>query len=473
MSDRKPLGRLSFLGAARGVTGSSYLLEISGRRILIDCGFYQERKFRGRNWDPFPIPPASVDAVLLTHAHLDHCGLLPKLVRDGFKGPIYCTAPTADIAKVIMLDSAKIQEEDVAYKARRHAKEGRDSPRRLVPVYKIEDAEACLKLLKPIEFDAPLQLGNGVEAIYSVAGHILGSAMITVTADIDGTRRSVLFSGDVGRWDSPLVKNPTTGLEADYVICESTYGNREHEDAKSIPGKLADIINETNAAGGNIVIPSFAVERTQEVLYRLSNLLNEDRIPLLPTYLDSPMAIKVTEIFRKHSHLFDADAAEMLRAGNHPCDFPGLIMSRTATESKGINNLKNPTIIIAGSGMCTGGRIKHHLVRDIGSAENTILFVGYQAMGTLGRHILEGADEVRVLGKPRKVEARVEKINGFSGHGDRNELLRWLTSLSKAPKHVYLTHGEPDASESFAGLIGESLEWGVTIPDYLDEVTLG
>ena len=472
MSEQPSFAKLKFLGAARSVTGSSYLLEICELRILVDCGFYQEREFKSRNWEPFPIPPGSVDVVLLTHAHLDHCGLLPKLTRDGFKGPIYCTAPTADIAKIVMLDSAKIQEEDVSYKARRHAKEGRKSPRPLVPVYKIEDAEACLVQLKQIAFDETLQLGNGVEAVFNVAGHILGSAMITVSADIGGKRRSILFSGDVGRWDSPLVKNPTTGLAADYVVCESTYGNREHEDAESIPGKLEAIIKQTRAAGGNILIPSFAVERTQEVLYRLSNLLNADRIPLLPTYLDSPMAIRVTEVFQRHSELFDADARELLREGRHPCDFPGLKMSRTVAESKAINNIKGTAIIIAGSGMCTGGRIKHHLVRDISDEENTVLFVGYQARGTLGRHILEGNDEVRILGVPRKVKARVEKINGFSGHGDRNELLRWLSSLTKQPRHVYLTHGEPRASESFAGLIRESINWDVSIPDYLDEVGL-
>ena len=472
MSGRKAFATLKFLGAARSVTGSCYLLEVSDRRIMVDCGYYQERDFKHRNWDPLPESPASIDAVLLTHAHLDHCGLLPKLVRDGFKGHIYCTGPSADIAKVIMRDSAKIQEEDAKYKARRHAKEGRKSPYPPVPVYKMEDAEAVEPLLRTIDFGQTVDLGNGVEAEFHIAGHILGSAMITVSTEVKGERRSVLFSGDVGRFGSPLVKDPTLGLEADYVICESTYGNREHEDAESIPGKLEKIINETVASGGNIIIPSFAVERTQEVLYRLSLLLREGRIPQLPTYVDSPMAIKVTEIFQKHTELFDADAAELLREGKHPCDFPGLQMSRTAQESKAINNLRDSAIIIAGSGMCTGGRIKHHLVRDISDPEHTVLFVGYQAVATLGRQILEGADEVRILGMPRPVAARIEKINGFSGHGDRNELLKWLKSLKREPKHVFLTHGEPRASEPFSELIGESLGWDRSIPDYLDEVEL-
>jgi len=463
---------LKFLGAAQNVTGSSHLLEVDGLRLMVDCGFYQERQYKARNWEPFPQAPSSVDAVLLTHAHLDHCGLLPKFVREGFRGPIYCTEATADITRIVLKDSARIQEEDVAYKRKRHAREGRTGPHPLVPLYTQEDAEACFGAFHPVRFDQPVSVGKGVEAIFRVAGHILGSSTITVTATDGAETRSILFSGDVGRWDSPILKDPVQVEEADHVVCESTYGNRVHEDVETVPGKLENIIKETCKAGGNIVIPSFAVERTQEVLYRLGGLLSEKRIPALPVFVDSPMAIRVTEVFRNHTELFDAGASDRIREGNHPCDFPGLTMSRSVDESKAINEVKTPVIVIAGSGMCTGGRVKHHLVQNIDRPESTILFVGYQAHGTLGRIIIEGTKEVRIFGQERRVRARIAKINGFSGHADRNELLRWLSGLKTAPRQVFLTHGEPKSSQSFAELIRKEKGWRVSVPEYLDQQSL-
>lgn len=464
--------RLQFLGAAGNVTGSSYLLEAGGKRLLIDCGLYQERDFRNRNWDPFPVDPASVDAVLLTHAHADHSGLLPKLVRDGFRGPIYCTAPTADITGIILRDSAKIQEEDIRQKAKRHEREGRTGAFPLEPFYTIEDAERAIRFLEVVREGPPLVLGDGVEVTFHVAGHILGSAMIQVRVKAGTESRTILFSGDIGRWGTPILKDPTCFEQADYVICESTYGNRLHESAESVPAKLERVINETRARGGNIIIPAFAVERTQEILYQLSGLLDAKRIPRLPTFVDSPMAMRVTEVFQRHRECFDAEMMELLRQGRHPCDFPGLTMTRTADESKSINRMQGSVIVMAGSGMCEGGRIKHHLINNISRAESTILFVGYQAVGTLGRVILERPAEVRILGQTYPVAARIAKINGFSGHADRDELLRWLGALKSPPRRLFLTHGEASVRDEFAQTVRGRFDWNVSTPGYLDAVDL-
>lgn len=463
---------LTFLGAARNVTGSSYLLDCNGTRIVVDCGLYQERDLRNRNWDPFPVRPDSVDAVLLTHAHLDHCGLLPKFVREGFQGSIYATPATADIAGIVMLDSAKIQEEDAAYKRKRHEREGRQGPYPEVPLYTIAEAEQAVARLSPLEYDQALPLSDDVTATFHDAGHILGSAMIRIVFGNQGAEKSIVFSGDVGRWNTPILRDPTCFDSAQYMVTESTYGNRVHKDNHGIPDALADVINATSKAGGNVVIPSFAVERAQELLYHLSGLLAQKRIPRLPVFVDSPMAIRVTDVFKRHEELFDEETLERLRQGKHPCDFPGLVVTRTADQSKAINKLKEPAVIIAGSGMCTGGRIKHHLVNNISRPESTILFVGYQAVGTLGRHILEGADEVRIHGEKHPVAARVAKINGFSAHADRDELIKWLTSLEQPPSRVFVTHGEPESAEAFARTVQESTGWAAHVAEYKQTVEL-
>ena len=464
--------KLTFQGAAQNVTGSRYLLETGGCRILVDCGMYQERKLKARNWDPFPTPPASIDHVLLTHAHLDHCGLLPKLVSEGFRGRIHCTAATADIAKIVMLDAAKIQEEDAEFKRRRHKREGRQGPHPDVPLYTREDAEAALPLFDAVEYGRSVSLSNGVEASFHDAGHILGSAMVQVRLNQGGEKRTLIFSGDVGRWDLPILRDPTIFDEADYLVTESTYGNRTHEVTAEIPAQLETILNETRRAGGNIAIPSFAVERTQELLYHLSELLREDRIPHLRVFVDSPMAIRVTEVFKRHPELFDEEMMALLRSGHHPCDFPGLTMSRTVADSKSINHIRGTVIIIAGSGMCTGGRIKHHLVNNISRPESAILFIGYQAVGTLGRLILEKPEEVRIHGQMHPVKARIEKINGFSAHADRDELFRWVSGLREAPRHVFVTHGEPDAANAFAAFLEQEKGWHTSVPGYRDEAVL-
>jgi len=464
--------KLNFFGAAQNVTGSCYLVEANGVRVLVDCGLYQERDLKQRNWDSFPVPPSTIDAVLLTHAHLDHCGRLPKLVKDGFHGKIFCTPATADIAQIIMKDSAFLQEEDVKHKKARHEKAGKTSPFPYEPLYTAADVDKTIPLLTPIDYKTPAPVGFGMTAIFREAGHIFGSASIRLGVEQGGGSRTILFSGDVGRWNMPIINDPDPFDEADYVLVESTYGDRTHGETKDIPGELARIINKTNKAVGNIVIPSFAVERTQELLYHLNGLLRENRIPHLLTFVDSPMAIKVTDVFKKHPELFDDETVELLHNGMHLCDLPGLTMANTVDQSKAINHIKGTAIIIAGSGMCTGGRIKHHLKNNLSRPESTILFVGYQAVGTLGRLILDGIDPIRIFGEEQPVKARIEKINGFSAHADQNELIRWITALKKAPRCVFITHGEPDVANAFKKLLTEKTGWNCTVPQYKNEVIL-
>jgi metallo-beta-lactamase family protein len=464
--------KLSFFGAAQNVTGSSYFLDDGGVRLLVDCGLYQERALKQRNWDPFPVPPAGVDCVLLTHAHVDHCGLLPKFVHDGFKGAIHCTPATADIARIVLLDAAKVQEEDAAFKRMRHEREGRPGPFPEIPLYTAGDVEATLPLLATVPYGESLRLSDALTASFLDAGHILGSAMIRLRAGSNGGGRTLLFSGDVGRWNAPLLRDPTLFDEADYVVVESTYGNRDHKPEDSIPAALAGIVNAAVEMGGNVVIPSFAVERAQELLFHLNALLRQGRIPPVPVFVDSPMAIRVTEVFRRHPELMDDDTVALLRQGGHPCDFPGLTLCRGVEESKAIRDRPGTAVIIAGSGMCTAGRIKHHLVNNISDPRSTVLFVGYQAQGTLGRLILEGAAEVRILGQTHPVRARVARINGFSGHAGRGELLRWLRALRRPPRHVFVTHGEPANAESFAALVRTETGWPVSVPRYGETAAL-
>ena len=464
--------KLNFLGAAQNVTGSRYLVEANELRFLVDCGFYQERDYRYRNWDPFHVPPDTLDAVLLTHAHLDHCGLLPKLVREGFHGRIFCTDATADIVKIMLMDSAKIQEEDAAYKKKRHKRSRRKGSHPEVPLYTTDDAKACFPLLSPVRYGESVDIGNDISATFHDAGHVLGSSMILVRVNQNGETRSILFSGDVGRWNKPILRDPTLFEEADYVLVESTYGDRLHEDSETIENQLADAINSTVKGRGNILVPSFALERSQEVLYYLNTLLMERRIPRLLVFLDSPMAVGITDVFNEHPELYDSEMMELIRQGSSPFDYHGLTMVRTVAQSKAINNVFGSTMIIAGSGMCTGGRIKHHLVTNISRPECTILFVGYQAAGTLGRIIVDGVKKVRLMGKWYPVRARVSQINGFSAHADRDELFRWLSSLKRPPKHIFVVHGEPDAAKKFADYIVSKTGWNTSVPEYGQESIL-
>jgi len=464
--------KLSFLGAAQNVTGSQYLIETNNVRFLVDCGLYQERELKRRNWGPFFFVPKTLDAVLLTHAHLDHSGLLPRLVREGFNGPIYCTAATSEITQIMLLDSANLQEEDAEFKRRRHEGEGRRGPYPEVPLYTKDDAEAVFPLFSSVKYGETVKIGDGIEAIFYDAGHVLGSSMVKLKIRQSGEERTMLFSGDIGRWGKPILRDPTLFDDADYVIVESTYGDRLLDSSQDAANQLAEVVNTTVKTGGNIVIPSFALERSQEVLYYLNKLLLEGRIPHLMVFVDSPMAVSITEVFQNHPELFDPEMGQLLRQKRSPFDFPGLNLVRTVDGSKAINHIVGSSIIIAGSGMCTGGRIKHHLVNNISRKESTILFVGYQAVGTLGRHIVDGAKEVRILGQRYRVRAKVVQLDGFSAHADRDQLVRWLSSLRKPPRRIFVTHGEPNASQHLADLVRSSSGWETVVPSYKDQVFL-
>jgi len=464
--------KIGFLGATRNVTGSQYLVEANDVRLLVDCGIYQEREFKRRNWDPFRFSPHTLDAVLLTHAHLDHCGLLPKLVRDGFRGRIYCTDATAEIAQIMLLDSARLQEEDAEFKKKRHQREGRRGPFPEVPLYTIDDAEAVFPLLTTVKYGEAVQIGDGVEAAFYDAGHVLGSSMIEVMVSQSGEKKTVLFSGDVGSRNKPILRDPTIFDEAHYVVVESTYGDRLHEKSVDIGDSLAEIVNSTWKARGNIIIPSFALERAQEVLYYLNELLLEDRIPHLKVFVDSPMANSITEVFEHHPELYDEEMAELIRQKKSPFDFPGLELVRTVDESKAINHIVGTVLVIAGSGMCTGGRIKRHLVTNISRRESTVLFVGYQAVGTLGRSIVEGTEKVRILGQHYLVQARIAMLDGFSAHADRDGLFRWLSGLKKPPRHLFVVHGEAGEAQQFSDFLKEKTGWQISVPEYGSESLL-
>ncbi len=464
--------RLQFLGATRQVTGSRYYLEAGGAKILIDCGMFQERHFRDRNWEPSPVPPKKIDAVLLTHAHLDHCGLVPRLVNEGFRGPIYTTPASAELVEIILRDSAEIQMEDAAYKKRRHEKEGRKGKHPEVPLYTTADVEEALPLVQNVSYERTQKINGDVWVTFHDAGHILGSSIVEVAVNQGDRLRHLLFSGDLGQWGRPIVRDPTVFREADFVVMESTYGDRDHDSHESIESQLERAINETIRGGGNVVIPTFAMERAQELMFYISRLVHADRIPDVPVFLDSPMAIDVTDVFRRHRECFDDQMWELIASGEPVLKFPGLRMVRSTQESKAINERKEPAIIMATSGMCTAGRIKHHLRQNITRPESTLLFVGYQVRGTLGRQILEGNPEVRIHGRQWPVRARVEQIHGFSGHADRGALLRWLSAFQKPPRRLFLTHGEEEGSLSLAERVRSDMGWEVDVPEYQQQVEL-
>ncbi len=464
--------KVKFLGAAKNVTGSRHLIEHNEARILVDCGIYQEREFRYRNWEKFPVIPSSIDSIVLTHAHIDHCGYLPKLVKDGFRGNIYCTHPTAEIAEIALLDSARLQEYDAEFKRKRHRKEGRKGNYPEVPLYTVEDAMRVPRLFKKVHYKEQFNITKNINGTFYDAGHILGSAMVKLNFIEGRDVKTAVFSGDIGRWDKPILNNPHTFDKADYVFMESTYGNRSHDDHGTRSQNLSEIINETNKRGGNILIPTFAIERAQELLYCIANLLRDKKIPPLMTFLDSPMAIDITEVFKKYPNYFDDDAKSIIEKGNKLFNFPLLKTTKSTQESMAINHVKGTAIIMAGSGMCTGGRIKHHLLHNLGRPESTILFVGYQAKGTLGREILESPSKVRLFRQNIFVRAQIKRINGFSAHADKDELLRWITSFKEAPKKIFVIHGENAAAEAFGEVLKNKLTSEVIVGEYLKEYLL-
>jgi metallo-beta-lactamase family protein len=458
--------KLHFYGGTRQVTGSSYMLEAGGLRMLVDCGMYQEREFLSRNWGDFPFAPDSLDYVLLTHAHLDHSGLIPKLVRDGFAGRILTTSASRDLTEIVLYDAAEIQEEDAAFKRRRHERERRKGPYPVVPLYTSQDVRSMMPLFQRSEYGQPTRLNDRVTVTYHDAGHILGSAMVAITVTANGVSRSVVFSGDIGQWQRPILRDPTVFEQADYVVMESTYGNRDHEDLGAVQDQLAEIINTTVAEGGNVVIPTFAIERAQELMYHIGALVREDRIPHLLAFLDSPMALSVTEVFERYHAYMDEEALRRSELHGQLFRFPGLQMVRSPGESKAINRIRGSCIIMAGSGMCTAGRIKHHLVNNLPRRESSIVFAGYQAPGTLGRRIVSGEPVVRVLGAEYPVQAGVRQIHGLSAHADRHGLVRWLSHFREPARRVFVTHGEEEAANELAGRIRSKKGWRVDVPRY-------
>jgi metallo-beta-lactamase family protein len=461
--------KLTFLGAAGNVTGSKFLFESGTHRLLVDCGLFQEHDLLHRNWEEPAFSPGEIQAVLLTHAHLDHCGWLPRLVKLGFKGRIYCTAATAEIAAISLEDAGRLQEEDADFKKRRHQREGRQGPYPEEPLYTRADAVAVGPLFSPVAYGQRVALGAGLSATFRDAGHVLGSAMIKMSFESGST---IVFSGDIGRPQNPLQDDPSTFRAADYIVMEATYGTQTHEPEAQAVEKLERIVRETAARGGNTVIPSFALERAQNVLYYLNGAMRAGRIPKITVFLDSPLAAGITAVFRRHPEALSHEIGGDKAGGRSPFDFPELQVTGSIGESKAINSRTGPCVIIAGSGMATGGRIKHHLAFNISRPESSIVFVGYQAQNTLGREITDGAKSVRLFGEMREVKAHIEKIDGFSAHADSGDLLNWLAALRKPPKELFLTHSEPSAAEGFSKLVTQRLGWRPVIPVYKDEYSL-
>lgn len=459
--------KIHFLGANRQVTGSRYCLETKASRVLIDCGMFQERQYSYRNWHASTLPANSLQAMLLTHGHIDHTGLVPKMVKEGFDAPIIASEPTVELVEIMLRDAAKIQAEDAAYKRKRHKKQGKKGRYPIEPLYDATHVEETVKLLQGAEYGESKRITDDIAVIYHDAGHILGSAILELHVVEEGIARRVVFSGDIGQNDKPLIRDPTTLDQADVLVMESTYGDRDHASGgDDVEDQFASIIADTYEAGGKTIIPTFAVERAQEVVYHIARLVNQNKIPKLDVYLDSPMAVDVTGVFRRHRDCLDEETWELISSGTPPLRFPRLHMSRSTEESKRINQLDTPCIIMSTSGMCTAGRIKHHLKRCISDSRNTILFVGYQANGTLGRQIVDGRERVRIHGKDREVKATVRQIYGFSGHADRMGLLTWSGHLKSAPKQVFLTHGDEDAAEALAATLRNERNWNVAIPHY-------
>lgn len=445
---------ISFHGAARDVTGSCHLVECNGTRILIDCGMFQgSRELDEDNAEDFGFDPAEIDFLLLTHAHLDHCGRIPLLDDRGFKGEIIATAATRELARLVMLDAAGLQEEEARYRNRRAAKRGKPGFE-VEPLYTVLDALNALEHFGRVaHYNQPLQLASGIRATFLDAGHILGSACIVLELTEGSTRRRVLFSGDLGLSARPILRDPAAPPEVDVVIMESTYGDRQHKQLQPSIEEFYEAIAATVRRGGNVVIPTFALERAQEILFYLHAGREEGRLPkTLQVFLDSPMAISATQIFKRHPECYDAETAELFRTGRDPFLFPGLHFTRETTESMAINKVAGGAVILAGAGMCTGGRVRHHLRHNLGRAQCSVVFVGYAAHGTLARQIVDGARTVSIFGDDYPVKARVHTIGGFSAHAGQTELLAWHRQTGN-PGKTFLVHGEPESMATLGRLL--------------------
>ena len=473
--------KVTFCGATKTVTGSNFLVEGAGKKFLVDCGLYQGgAKDEIKNEEPFPYNINEIDFMLLTHAHIDHSGRIPKLYKEGYRNPIYATNATCDLCAIMLPDSGHIQETETEWKNRKRIRRGEEE---LVPIYDAETAAKSLELFKGEPYNQIIELDDDIHVRFNDAGHMLGSSTIEIWIRENGENKKIVFSGDLGNNDIPLLAEPTMIQDADFLVMESTYGNRLHIKNESKAETFINIVTDTIKNGGTVVIPSFAVGRTQEILYELNTIKDsEDDSPeferkyrLLmntPVYVDSPLAISATEVFKENMDLFDEETQELIKRGDNPLEFPGLKFTQTVEESKALNESDESAIIISASGMCEVGRIKHHLKHNIWNPKNTILFVGYQAPGTLGRKIVDGAKTVKIFGEEVAVNARVEYIEGYSGHADQAGLLHFVNSFVKKPNHIFLVHGEEESQKVLRDKINENFDLPVSIPDYCESFDL-
>jgi metallo-beta-lactamase family protein len=462
--------KISFHGADRGVTGSCHLVECAGRQILIDCGLYQgNRELHEENADDFGFDPERIDFLLLTHAHLDHCGRIPLLSKRGFRGEIITTAASRELARLVMLDSAHLQEEEARYRSRKKARHGQHNKSGLL--YSVLDAlNSTEHFGRHAKYNEAIELTPGLRATFIDAGHILGSACIYLELEEDGQRRTVLFSGDLGNAERPFLRSPAPPPKADVVVMETTYGDRLHKALTPSVEEFYDALNDTFQRGGNVVIPTFALERAQELLFYLREGVGQKRLPAsTQVFLDSPMAISATEIFERHPECYEADVAELFREGRDPFHLSGLHFTRETSESIALNRIGGGAVILAGSGMCTGGRVRHHLKHNLWRNESSIIFVGFAANGTLAREIIDGAKVVRIFGEEIRVRAKIHTINGFSAHADQAELLAWHQQIG-TPECTFLVHGEEEVMSTFAGKLQNTV---VEMPKLGQSFTLG
>lgn len=472
--------KITFLGATKTVTGSNFLVEGAEKKFLVDCGMYQgSSKDEMKNNEPFPFNVKDIDFMLLTHAHIDHSGRIPKLYVEGYRNPVITTKATKDLCSIMLPDSGHIQEQEISWRNKKRMREGKEA---LPPLYTAEDAIQTMEIFKSVNYDEIVEVDPNIQVRFNDAGHMLGSAIIEVWVTENGKQTKAVFTGDLGNNDIPLLSSPTMIETADYLIMESTYGSRLHMRNDDKANLFLDIVSETLDKGGTVVIPSFAVGRTQEILYEINNLKDEHQdevfkkkyqaLMRVPVYVDSPLAISATEIFKENANLFDEETQEIIQRGDNPLEFPGLQFTRTADESKALNEKKESAIIISASGMCEVGRIKHHLKHHLWDSNSTILFVGYQAPGTLGRRLVDGEKMVRIFGEEIAVNARIEYIEGYSGHADQEWLLNFIYSFITKPKHIFLVHGEIESQEVLKEKILENVNIPVTIPDYGQTYTL-
>jgi metallo-beta-lactamase family protein len=466
------MAKISFYGGVGSVTGSKYLLESNGKKILIDCGLFQgERELRERNWQDPPFNPKEIDAVIITHAHIDHTGYLPRLVKLGFAGKVYTSRATADLMKILLLDSARLQDEEADYRNRHNL--SRHEP--ALPLYDEQDARDTFELLNPVPNTGEAhEIADGITASFRVAGHIIGASMVLVemqNARPNGESIKFLFSGDLGHYDQPIINDPAPPPACDYLMCESTYGDRLHGETTS-EEKFAAIINGAYKRDAPILIPAFAVGRTQEILYMIRELEDNGKIPSMPVVVDSPMAAQATQIYNRFSEEHDEEYASILAKKIHPLRTDWMQTASTREESKRLNSMKGARIIISASGMLTGGRVLHHALRILPDENATLIFVGYQAAGTLGRRIQSGEQEVRVMKQWIPVRCHIEQVQEFSAHADWKTVLRWLRGLPNTPRAVFTTHGEPDAAAAMAKHIKDEFGWTVIVPQYEQTIVL-